>query len=79
MSITVIDTDELIRRNAAFAAGRSFVGLTIRPRGNLRVVGCVDVNFVKKGLPDRVFVSGLAYDVATGLIEAVVPPPRVKP
>ena len=38
----MIDTDELIRRNATFADGRSFAGLTIRPGGNLRVIGCVD-------------------------------------
>ncbi len=42
MAVTVIDTDELIRRNATFADGRSFAGLTIRPGGNLRVIGCVD-------------------------------------
>ena len=38
----MIDTDELVRRNAEFAAGESFTGLTIRGTGNLRVVGCVD-------------------------------------
>lgn len=40
MAVTVIDTDELIRRNGTFADGRSFAGLTIRPGGNLRVIGC---------------------------------------
>lgn len=180
MAVTVIDTDELIRRNATFADGRSFAGLTIRPGGNLRVIGCVDsrvdpsdvlglklgeatvirnvggrvtpatlrmlamlakvsqansdgrpqgdahlvvlhhtgcgmrdlaafpdllaeyfeipvsdlnakavtdpvasvrvdVGVVKNGLPAGIFVSGLVYDVATGLVEAVVPPARVKP
>ncbi|MGH3209889.1 MAG: carbonic anhydrase [Trebonia sp.] len=39
---TVIDTDESVRRNAEFATGGSFAGLTIRPGGNLRVIGCVD-------------------------------------
>lgn len=38
----MIDTDELVRRNALFAAGGSFTGLTIRGTGNLRVIGCVD-------------------------------------
>jgi len=180
MAVTVIDTDELIRRNGMFADGRSFAGLTIRPGGNLRVIGCVDsrvdpsdvlglklgeatvirnaggrvtpatlrmlamlakvsqansdgrpqgdahlvvlhhtgcgmrdlaafpdllaeyfeipvsdlnamavtdpvasvrvdVGVVKSGLPAGIFVSGLVYDVATGLIEEVVPPARVKP
>jgi hypothetical protein len=42
MPVAMIDTGELIRRNATFASGRSFVGLSIRPGENLRVIGCVD-------------------------------------
>jgi carbonic anhydrase len=37
----------------------------------------VDVEIVRQALPGGVFVSGLVYDVATGLIDAVVPPARV--
>jgi carbonic anhydrase len=37
----------------------------------------VDAGVVKNGLPAGIFVSGLGYDVATGLVEAVVPPARV--
>lgn len=174
----MISTDELVRRNAEFAAGGSFAGLTIRPGGNLRVIGCVDsrvdparvlglevgeatvirnvggrvtpatlrtlamlakvsqansggqppgdahvvvlhhtgcgmrdlaafpgllaeyfeipasgldakavtdpeasvrvdAEAVRRWLPAGVFVSGLVYDVATGLVEVVVPPARV--
>ncbi|MEU6322754.1 carbonic anhydrase [Streptomyces sp. NPDC047009] len=176
----MIDTDELVRRNAEVAASGSFANLTIRATGNLRVIGCVDsrvdpgdvlglklgeatvirnvggrvtpatlrtlamlakvsqansdgrpqgdahvvilhhtgcgirdlaafpdllaeyfeipvadldgkevtdpaasvrvdVEFVKQGLAPGVFVSGLVYDVTTGLIKAVVPPTRVDP
>ena len=39
----------------------------------------VDVDVVRQGLSAGVFVSGLVYDVATGLIETVVPPARVEP
>jgi len=39
----------------------------------------VDLDVVKQRLPAGVFVSGLVYDVATGLIETVVPPARVQP
>ncbi|MER6080946.1 carbonic anhydrase [Streptomyces sp. NPDC001833] len=38
----------------------------------------VDVDVLKQGLPAGVFVSGLVYDVATGLIDVVVPPARVE-
>ncbi|MEV6835077.1 carbonic anhydrase [Streptomyces sp. NPDC051133] len=37
----------------------------------------VDVDMLGQGLPAGVFVSGLVYDVATGLIDVVVPPARV--
>jgi carbonic anhydrase len=39
----------------------------------------VDVDVAEKGLPAGVFASGLVYDVATGLVEIVVPPARVEP
>ncbi|MER5804149.1 carbonic anhydrase [Streptomyces mirabilis] len=38
----------------------------------------VDVEILKQKLPAGVFVSGLVYDVATGLIDVVVPPARVE-
>lgn len=38
----------------------------------------VDVEILKQKLPAGVFVSGLVYDVATGLIDVVVPPTRVE-
>ncbi|MEV0720503.1 carbonic anhydrase [Asanoa sp. NPDC050611] len=38
----MIDTAELVRRNAEFAAGGAFVGLSLLSTGNLRVIGCVD-------------------------------------
>lgn len=38
----MIDTDELAKRNAGFADGGSFVGLTLMPGGSLTVIGCVD-------------------------------------
>ncbi|MFE2070575.1 carbonic anhydrase [Streptomyces sp. NPDC059467] len=38
----------------------------------------VDVESLKQKLPAGVFVSGLVYDVATGLIDVVVPPARVE-
>jgi carbonic anhydrase len=37
-----ITTDELVRRNAAFAARGAFAGLPFPPPGSLRVLGCVD-------------------------------------
>ncbi|WP_316781479.1 carbonic anhydrase [Streptomyces sasae] len=37
----------------------------------------VDVESLKRKLPAGVFVSGLVYDVANGLIDVVVPPARV--
>ncbi|SNT55688.1 carbonic anhydrase [Asanoa hainanensis] len=38
----MIDTDELVRRNAAFAASEAFVDAPLRSTGSLRVIGCVD-------------------------------------
>ncbi|MFD4973769.1 carbonic anhydrase [Streptomyces sp. NPDC058424] len=38
----------------------------------------VDVEILKQKLRAGVFVSGLVYDVATGLIDVVVPPARVE-
>ncbi|MEV4538476.1 carbonic anhydrase [Asanoa sp. NPDC049518] len=38
----MIDTDELLRRNAAFAAGDAFEDVPLRSTGGLRVIGCVD-------------------------------------
>jgi carbonic anhydrase len=38
----------------------------------------VDVEVLRQRLPAGVFVSGLVYDVATGLVEPIVPPARVK-
>ncbi|MFF8423825.1 carbonic anhydrase [Streptomyces sp. NPDC016566] len=38
----------------------------------------VDVEVLKQQLPAGAFVSGLVYDVATGLIDVVVPPARVE-
>jgi carbonic anhydrase len=38
----------------------------------------VDVAILKQKLRAGVFVSGLVYDVATGLIDVVVPPARVE-
>jgi carbonic anhydrase len=174
----MIGTDELVRRNAEFAAMGSAAGLKLAPRGSLQVIGCVDprvdpahvlglelgeaamirnvggrvtpatlrtlvmlakvvqansdgrprgdfhyvvlqhtgcgirsltafpdllaeyfevaagdleaqavtdpfaavrvdVGILRQALPAGVFVSGLVYDVATGLIEIVVPPARV--
>jgi carbonic anhydrase len=82
MAVTVIDTDELIRRNATFADGRSFALVSdLNAKAVTHAVASVrvDVGVVKNGLPAGIFVSGLVYDVATGLVEAVVPHARVKP
>jgi carbonic anhydrase len=38
----VIDTDELVRRNAEFVGGGTFADLPLRSTGSLRVIGCVD-------------------------------------
>ncbi|WP_203704587.1 carbonic anhydrase [Asanoa iriomotensis] len=38
----MIDTDELVRRNAGFAASGAQVGLPLLSTGNLRLIGCVD-------------------------------------
>ncbi|MFI1365631.1 carbonic anhydrase [Streptomyces griseochromogenes] len=178
-TVTVIDTDELAKRNARFADGGSFADLKLMPSGSLTVIGCVDprvdpsdvfglkpgeaavirnvggrvtpttlrtlemlskvvqartggprpgdvhyavlhhtdcgitdltafpelladyfgvpagdldakavtdpvaavrvdAEILKQRLPAGVFVSGLVYDVATGLIDVVVPPARVE-
>src|SRR5215475_1065970 len=37
-----VDTDELVRRNAAFAAGGAFAGLPFPTPHTLRVLGCLD-------------------------------------
>ena len=42
ITVTMIDVDELVKRNAGFAAGRSFAGLRLSPSGSLQVMGCVD-------------------------------------
>ncbi|MGH3247767.1 MAG: hypothetical protein ACRDOI_16420 [Trebonia sp.] len=68
----MIDTDDLIRRNATFADGRSFADLTIRPGGNLRVIGCVDSRV------DPSDVLGLTT-WPLGSSRQFVPPARVKP
>lgn len=38
----IISPDELVRRNAAFAAGGAFAGLPFPTSQTLRVIGCVD-------------------------------------
>ncbi|GIH19568.1 carbonic anhydrase [Rugosimonospora africana] len=38
----MIDTEELVRRNAEFAASGAFVNLPLVSTGNLRIIGCVD-------------------------------------
>jgi hypothetical protein len=38
-----ITTDELVRRNANFAAGGAFAGLPFPTNQALRVIGCVEV------------------------------------
>ena len=38
----MIDADELVRRNAEFAADGFFAGLSIKGAGDPRVIGCVD-------------------------------------
>ncbi|MBW8800536.1 MAG: carbonic anhydrase, partial [Streptomyces sp.] len=38
----------------------------------------VDVAVLRQKLPAGVFVSGLVYDVATGLVDVVVPPARAQ-
>ncbi|MFF4401641.1 carbonic anhydrase [Streptomyces sp. NPDC001480] len=38
----MIDTDELVKRNAGFADGGSFAQLKLMPQGSLTVIGCVD-------------------------------------
>ncbi|MFJ6605051.1 carbonic anhydrase [Streptomyces lydicus] len=39
---TVIDTNELAKRNAGFADGGSFADLRLMPSGSLTVISCVD-------------------------------------
>ncbi|MFB7596770.1 carbonic anhydrase [Streptomyces sp. NPDC056160] len=38
----MIDTDELVKRNAGFASDGSFAHLKLMPRGSLTIIGCVD-------------------------------------
>src|SRR5262245_50014506 len=42
VTVTVIDTDELAKRNAGFADGGSFANLKLMPSGSLTVIGCLD-------------------------------------
>jgi carbonic anhydrase len=53
-----ITTDELVRRNAAFAAGGAFAGLPFPPPSSLRVLGCLDTRV------DPAHVLGLALGEA---------------
>ena len=56
-----ISSEDLVRRNAAFAATGAFAGLPFPTSHILQVLGCVD---------------SLVYDVNTGLIEIVDPATR---
>jgi carbonic anhydrase len=71
---------DLIERNAVFAAD-GFVGdLTINPSGNMMVIGCVDPEVIKRNIHASAYlVTGLVYDVDTGLVETVVPPTLLSP
>ncbi|MFH9229368.1 carbonic anhydrase [Streptomyces lydicus] len=40
--VTMIDTNELAKRNAGFAHGGSFANLRLMPSGSLTVISCVD-------------------------------------
>ncbi|MEU5239558.1 carbonic anhydrase [Streptomyces lydicus] len=42
VTVTVIDTNELAKRNAGFADGGSFADLRLMPSGSLTVISCVD-------------------------------------
>jgi hypothetical protein len=50
----VIEADELIGRNAGFAAGSSLAGLTVRPGVRLRVVGCEGAQVDPSCRPGRI-------------------------
>ena len=105
----VISSDDLVRRNAAFAATGAFADLGFPGSDTLQVLGCVDsrvdpgdvlglelgeavvmrniggritpaalrewalLGRLGQVLPPGRLVSGLVYDVATGLIEIVDP------
>lgn len=47
---------------------------------NPRAAVAVDVGLLRQipGLPGEWLISGLVYDVATGLVEIVVPPSRIR-
>jgi carbonic anhydrase len=101
-----INSDELVRRNAAFAATGTFAGIPFPTSDTLQVLGCVDSRvdpsdvlgleipadeldskavadpyaavridaaIARQTLPPSRLVSGLVYDVSTGLIEIVDP------
>ena len=62
-----ISFDDLVRRNAAFAAtGAKAVE---DPYAAVRI----DAAIARDALPPSLLVSGLVYDVTTGLIEIVDP------
>jgi hypothetical protein len=63
-----ISSGELVRRNAALAATGAFVGLA-DPYAAVRA----DTTIARHALPLSRLVSGLVYDVSTGLIEIVDP------
>jgi carbonic anhydrase len=75
-----ISSDELVRRNAAFAATEAFAGLPF-PADQLESKAVadpyaavrVDAAIARHTLPPSLLVSGLVYDVNTGLIEIVDP------
>ena len=116
----IISSDDLVRRNAAFAATGAFAGLPFPTSDTLQVLGCVDSRvdpsdvlglelgegvvmrniggritpateleskavadpyaavrvdaaIARHALPPSRVVSGLVYDVNTGLIEIVDP------
>jgi carbonic anhydrase-like protein len=57
-SAMTITTDELVRRNTAFAAGGALAGLPFPTRHTLRVLGCIDSRV------DPAHVLGLALGEA---------------
>jgi carbonic anhydrase len=81
-----LSTEELIGRNASFAATGAHVGLAFPTNQSLRVLGCVDsrvdpssvlgldVGLARQVLPPSLTVIGMVYDVETGLVAVVDPP-----
>ncbi|MEY9929701.1 carbonic anhydrase [Catenulispora sp. GP43] len=68
----IITDGELVRKNAAFAATGAHIGLSFPTNDILRVLGCVDSRAIARHtLPPSIRVSGVVYDVHTGLIEFV--------